>query len=242
MSKQAAAPTKSSEPVPQSAPVGPPDIPYFARKGGWNGLPGWEFGPRWSLHSGNSTAAYSYHVQLGVAKEIEDARYYCVSRAAAATPVHIREEFPKLAFLPDLELLKHIKDCPVRTSDEEIAQQIVEEWYEIEPKLQQWSPQASAVIPDVTTKAKATSYYPTSEWKRALWQALNALGINAGYQECAYWIAEHLPHADLPSYFGPRDDVGYAVRQKANVRAQFQRDLSKVRTATRKAMRKAMQS
>jgi hypothetical protein len=84
-----------------------------------------------------------------------------------------------------------------------------------------------------THAATSLSYNPRSPWTRALWQSLVALGKDAGYQDCANWISEHLPKVVLPKYFPQRTDVGLAVRQNQHARDQFQKDLTKVRTKLR---------
>lgn len=91
----------------------------------------------------------------------------------------------------------------------------------------------AAEVGKSTDAASSASYNFQSPWKRALWQALIDLGIDARYQDCANWIAERLPTVKLPKYFGDRADVGLVVRQNEHARDQFQKDLTKVRNKLR---------
>jgi len=83
-----------------------------------------------------------------------------------------------------------------------------------------------------------TSINLRSAWKRALLQALVACGPRTGYQQVAEWISEKMPDIDLPKYCDKSNerDLGWLVRHNPGVRAQFQKDLTKVKSAFQSAM------
>ena len=71
-----------------------------------------------------------------------------------------------------------------------------------------------------------------SGWRRAIFQALVACGRDTGYQQAAEWISEKMPDIDLPKYCNKTNerDLGWLVRHNPDVRTQFQKDLSKMKS------------
>jgi hypothetical protein len=77
-----------------------------------------------------------------------------------------------------------------------------------------------------------------SAWRRAIFQAVVACGPDTGYQQIAEWISERMPDIDLPKYCNKTNerDLGWLVRHNPDIRTQFQKDLSKMKSAFRSDM------
>lgn len=113
-----------------------------------------------------------------------------------------------------------------------VQEELLSQWQALPPDSRarnmecdaQMSKLADVVIPQ---RSRSVPRY-RSQWRRALWQAVVACGLDAGYQEVANWIAENLAEIQPPPYC-----VGEGRK------ATIPKDLSKIKFDVRSPRRKS---